>query len=46
MWETKLFKTYQACKNFIVKYGHDYQINVIYLNNGYGVEYKKLRKVY
>lgn len=46
MWETKLFKTEQAFYRFIEKHERTHQIVVIYVNNGYGVEYKRLRRVY
>lgn len=46
MWELKTFKTQAAQNNWIAKNEHKYQIVVIYLNNEYGVEYRKLRKLY
>lgn len=46
MWETKLFKTEQAFYRFIEKHERTHQIVVIYVNNAWGVEYRKLRRVY
>lgn len=46
MWQTKLFKTFDACQSFMRKHEHEYQMTLIYVQNGYGVEYKKIRCVY
>lgn len=46
MWEIKHFKNYDAVLNFINKNEHKYQMDIIYINDGYAVEYKKLRVVY
>ena len=43
MWNTKTFKTEKAQKNWITANCDKYQIEVIYINNGYAVEYRKLR---
>ena len=43
MWKTKTFKTYQAQQDWIRSNSHKFQIVTIYLNNGYGVEFKPLR---
>lgn len=45
MWNTKIFKTYAAMKLWINDNGHKYQIQEIYINNAYGLEYKKLRVI-
>ena len=42
MWEIKTFKTYEAQEKWIKANDHNHQIEIIYINNGYGVEYKKL----
>jgi hypothetical protein len=42
MWTTKRFKTQAALDNFISKNEGKMRYNVIYINNGYGVEFKKL----
>jgi hypothetical protein len=46
MWEIKHFKSYDDVLNFINKNEHKYQMDIIYINDGYAVEYKKLRVVY
>ena len=46
MWNTKTFKTKAAMQSWINKNNHRYQIEVIYVNNGYGITYKRLLRVY
>ena len=46
MWETKYFKTKKALDRFMEANKHKYQMTEIFINNGYGVEYRKLRRVY
>lgn len=46
MWKIKRFKTLDKQRDWIAKNNHRYQITVLFINNGYGVEYKKLRRVY
>ena len=43
MWVTKVFKTKEAMKRFLEKNGHKIQYEEIYVNNAYGIEYRKLR---
>ena len=43
MWTTKTFPSFTAQSNWIERNEHRYQITVLYVNNGYAVEYKKLR---
>ena len=45
MWQVKYFKTVKAQKNWIEKNWHKYRINLIFVNNGYAVEFKKLIKL-
>jgi len=42
MWKTKTFNTIEERDNWIEKNSHKYQIDIIFINNGYGVEYRKL----
>ena len=44
MWETKYFKTYEQAKKFMLRnnYKNKYRYELIFVNNGYAVEYKKL----
>lgn len=46
MWLTKFFKSESALQHFILKNTGKIQYSIIYINNGYGIEYRKLRKVY
>lgn len=46
MWETKIFQTQQQLNDFIQKIKSNYQYEIIFVNNGYGIEYKKLKEVY
>lgn len=41
MWITKTFKTEEKMINFIEKNKNKYQIDIIFINNGYGIEYRK-----
>ena len=44
-WQTKTFKTKAAMDCFIAARKHNHQITEIFVNNGYGVEYKKNRSI-
>jgi len=46
MWTKKYFKTYQDLKTWMEKNKNKYQIDIILISNGYGVEYRPLRRVY
>jgi hypothetical protein len=43
MWTIKSFKSQELMNAWIDKNKSKVQYNIIYINNGYGVEYKKLR---
>lgn len=45
MWEIITFKTKNEMIDFINKYGKKIQYQEIFINNGYGIEYRKLRKI-
>ncbi len=45
MWETKEFKSEKAMSKWISKNGSKYQYEEIFLNNAYGLEVRKLRKI-
>jgi hypothetical protein len=45
-WKIKTFKTFQEMQNFVNKNIDKIQYNQIFLNNEYGIEYKKLLKIY
>lgn len=46
MWKIKTFRTRKAMDTFIAKYGHRIQWQEVFINNAYGIEYKRLRRVY
>lgn len=46
MWQIKEFKTVESRNAWIKANQAKYQIEIIYLNNSFGVEYKRLRRVY
>jgi glutaredoxin 2 len=46
MWITKEFKTKEAMQKFIDKNENRIQWVEIFINNSYGIEYRKLRFVY
>ncbi len=48
MWEIKYFKEYKKAKKFMLRcnYKNKYRYELIFLENGYAVEYKKLKKIY
>lgn len=46
MYYQKQFKTLEKANDFIEKNAHKLWCNIIFINNGYIVEYKKLIKVY
>ena len=45
MWIYKRFGTRQELEKFIKKHENDIQYTEILVNNGYGVEYRKLKKI-
>jgi len=46
MWKSKKFKTYKAMTSWLSINQSKIQFDVIYIMNGYAVEYKPLRRVY
>ena len=46
MWQIKIFKTKQKMMAFIEKYGDKIQWDEIFVDNAYGIEYRKLRRIY
>ena len=45
MWNTKFFKKEAQMNKWIEKNKKYYKIDVIFVNNGYVVEYKELKNV-
>jgi len=46
MWIIRTFKTRKNMNAFIAKNEGKIQWTEIFINNGYGIEYRRLRKVY
>ena len=46
MWTIKVFKTKKNMNKFLEKNKHRIQYNEVFINNAYGIEYRKLRKIY
>jgi len=42
MWKFKKFTSAEAQNAWIDRNKHRYQITVLFINNGYGVEYRQL----
>lgn len=45
MWQIKTFKTKNEMRNWIDKNRGKFQIVEIFVNNAYGIEYRKLRMI-
>ena len=45
MWQVKTFKSLQAMEKFINTNRNKIQFEIIYINNGYAIEYRKLRRI-
>jgi len=45
MWKIKYFKSEQKAKQWINDNCHKYQSQLIFVNNGFNVEYRKLIKM-
>ena len=45
MWTTKYFKTLEALQKWIDRNKNKVQYTVIFITNGYGVEYKPLKQL-
>jgi len=45
MWDTKYFKTLLEAQVWMNAHKSIYQMELIFVNNGYGVEYRPLRKL-
>jgi hypothetical protein len=43
MWQTRIFKTLEALNKWVEANDHKCQWHQIFVNNAYGVEYRKLR---
>lgn len=45
MWEEKTFKTREAMQAWVKRNDHRMQWEEIFVNNGYGVTYRRLRVI-
>ncbi len=45
MWKTIYFKTETEAINFRAKYNNKFQMELIFVQDGYGIEYKKLKQL-
>jgi hypothetical protein len=45
MWQIKTFKTRDQMLRWIARNGSNAQWNEIFVNNAFGVEYRRLRKI-
>ena len=45
MWIYKEFKTYTEKQRWIIDNEHKYQIDNVFIENGYCVEYRKLKQL-
>ena len=46
MWEIRYFKEYEQAKKFMLRndYNNRYRYELLFVENGFAVEYKKLRQ--
>lgn len=45
MWTIKRFRTKEAMTKWIARHGHRYQWQEVFLDNAFGVECRKLRRI-
>ena len=47
MWDIKYFKTYEGARKFMLRnnYKNRYRYELIFVEDGYAVEYKKLKQI-
>lgn len=46
MWMVKRFGSYEAAKSWMLRNKRRFQCELVFLDNGFGVEYRRLRRVY
>ncbi len=46
MWKTKFFKTYESANKFISINQNKFQTQLLFIENGFAVEYKELKTIY
>lgn len=44
-WKTKTFKTRALMDAWVEKNKHKYQMSEVFINNGFGMDYKPLLKI-
>jgi hypothetical protein len=45
VWQTKTFKTKEAMNSWLVKRFNKIEYQEIFINNGYGIQYRMLRRM-
>ena len=45
MWKNKYFRTKESMNNWLQKNKNKIQYNELFVNNAYGIEYRKLIKI-
>lgn len=45
-WQIKTFKTLETMNAWLKKHDRQIEWQEVFINNAYGVEYRRLRKVY
>ena len=46
MWKTKFFNDLESANKFININNNKYQAQLVFVHNGFAVEYKKLKTIY
>jgi len=45
MWQIKIFKTEKSMLSFLKKNGNKIEFQEIFVNNGFGIEFRKLKVI-
>lgn len=45
MWQVKVFKTHEAMTDFIDRNEGKIEYEIVFVNNGYAIEYRELRVI-
>lgn len=45
-WKTKTFKTREEFNKFVTKNKNKYQMEEVFINNGFAVDYRPLLKIF
>lgn len=44
-WRVKTFKTKEAMAKWVARFGHLYQMQEVFINNGYAIDIRRLRVI-